>query len=166
MHEGLGLSILGLFGLLTIAVLMLPVTRRIGVPYTVFLAAIGIALGFALKPVHGLDLGIVGDFLNGAESFGLTSEIVFFVFLPALVFESALAIDIRRLLADIWPILLLAIFGFADFLISGRWGRMGCCRCAVRGLSAAWCDPVGDRPGCGGSNLQGPWRAQTVGGLG
>ncbi|MDP4872745.1 MAG: cation:proton antiporter [Sphingorhabdus sp.] len=147
MHEGLGLSILGLFGLLTIAVLMLPVTRRIGIPYTVFLAAIGIALGFALKPVHGLDLGIVGDFLNGAESFGLTSEIVFFVFLPALVFESALAIDIRRLLADIWPILLLAILGLliSSFLVGGAvWAVAGVpfVVCLLLGAILSATDPV------------------------
>ena len=121
MHEGITLSILGLLGLLTIAVLMLPVTRRIGIPYTVFLAAIGIGLGFALTPAHEMEIGIFGDFLNGADSFGLTSEIVFFVFLPALVFESALAIDIRRLFADIWPILLLAILGLliSSFLVGG-----------------------------------------------
>ncbi|MEL1251128.1 cation:proton antiporter [Aurantiacibacter gilvus] len=121
MHEGVGLSILGLFGLLTIAVLMLPVTRRLRLPYTVFIAAIGIGLSVVFLPLQGLELGMIGDFRDAASSFGLTSEIVFFVFLPALVFESALSIDVRRLLADIWPILLLAILGLlvSAFLVGG-----------------------------------------------
>lgn len=121
MHEGIETSILGLLGLLTIAVLMLPVTRRLRLPYTVFLAAIGIGLGLIFAPLHNTGLGIVGDFRDAVSSFGLTSEIVFFVFLPALVFESALSIDVRRLLADIWPILLLAIVGLliSAFLVGG-----------------------------------------------
>jgi CPA1 family monovalent cation:H+ antiporter len=121
MHEGVGLSILGLFGLLTIAVLMLPVTRQLRLPYTVFIAAIGIGLGIALGTMKETELGVISDFLNAAASFGLTSEIVFFLFLPALVFESALSIDVRRLLADIWPIMLLAVLGLliSAFLVGG-----------------------------------------------
>lgn len=121
MHHELTLSIFALFGLLAIAVLMLPLTRRIGIPYTVFLAAIGIGLGLVLQAMHGAEMGVLGDFLEGASSFGLTSEVIFFVFLPALVFESALAIDVRRLLADIWPILLLAVLGLliSSFLVGG-----------------------------------------------
>lgn len=147
MHEGIELSILGLFGLLTIAVLMLPVTRRMRIPYTVFLAAIGIALGFALMPMRGMDLGLASDFLDGAGSFGLTSEIVFFVFLPALVFESALAIDIRRLMADIWPILLLAIIGLliSAFLVGGAvWAVAGVpfVVCLLLGAILSATDPV------------------------
>lgn len=147
MHGGIGLSILGLFGLLTIAVLMLPVTRRMRIPYTVFLAAIGIALGFVLTPLHHMDLGIVSDFLSGARSFGLTSEVVFFLFLPALVFESALAIDVRRLLADIWPILLLAIVGLliSAFLVGGAiWAVAGVpfVVCLLLGAILSATDPV------------------------
>jgi CPA1 family monovalent cation:H+ antiporter len=147
MHEGIGLSILGLFGLLTIAVLMLPLTRRMRIPYTVFLAAIGIGLGFVLTPLHHMDLGIVSDFLSGAGSFGLTSEVVFFVFLPALVFESALAIDVRRLMADIWPILLLAIIGLlvSAFMVGGAvWAVAGMpfVVCLLLGAILSATDPV------------------------
>ncbi len=51
------------------------------------------------------------EFVHALNSLEITSEAVFFVFLPALVFESAFAIDVRRLFDDISPILMLAIVG-------------------------------------------------------
>lgn len=147
MHEGILSLILGLFGLLMIAVLMLPVSRRFGIPYTVFLSIIGIALGLSLEFAQSYELGIAGDFLGAAGSFGLTSEIVFFIFLPALVFESALAIDVRRLIADIRPILILAILGLlvSTFLVGGAiWAvaAMPFVVCLLLGAILSATDPV------------------------
>ncbi|MEP2234783.1 MAG: cation:proton antiporter [Alteripontixanthobacter sp.] len=147
MHEGVSSLILGLFGLLMIAVLMLPVARRVGIPYTVFLSIIGIGLGLSLGFAQAYDLGIASDFLAAAGSFGLTSEIVFFIFLPALVFESALAIDIRRLIADIRPILILAILGLliSTFLVGGAiWSVAGMpfVVCLLLGAILSATDPV------------------------
>ena len=59
---------------------------------------------------------------------------MFFVFLPALVFESALAIDVRRLLDDIAPILMLAVLGL---LIST--GTVGFTMQAVTGQTLLVC---------------------------
>jgi Na+:H+ antiporter len=147
MHHMLTLSIFALFVLLAIAVLMLPLTKRIGVPYTVFLAVIGIGLGFVLQAAQGANLGVLGDFLEGASSFSLTSEVIFFVFLPALVFESALAIDARRLMADIWPILFLAVVGLllSSFLVGGAvWSvaAMPFVVCLLLGAILSATDPV------------------------
>lgn len=57
-----------------------------------------------------------------------------FVFLPALVFEAALAINVRRLLEDIAPILLLAIVGLmiSTFFI-------GAVMSAVSGVTLVTC---------------------------
>ncbi len=108
----LWISMLGLMGLLALAVLMLPAARRADFPYTVLLAGAGMALGFLQQGALHLELlAPLGDFLTALSNFKITSEAVFFVFLPALIFEAALAMDIRRLLADIAPILLLAIVG-------------------------------------------------------
>ncbi|NJM36313.1 MAG: hypothetical protein HC850_18275 [Rhodomicrobium sp.] len=49
-----------------------------------------------------------------AEAIGglrITADLVLFLFLPALVFESALSLDLRKLLADVWAILFLAVIG-------------------------------------------------------
>jgi CPA1 family monovalent cation:H+ antiporter len=114
MHHHIWATVLGLIGLLGLAVAMVPVAGRLNFPYTVLLAVVGIALG-ALGYVDlsglGPTLGPLGDFLAAAHGFSITSEAVLFIFLPALVFEAALAIDVRRLVDDIAPILVLAVFG-------------------------------------------------------
>ncbi len=105
--------ILGLAGLLLIASLLLPIANRLNFPYTVLLAVAGSVLGAIVLAVGGEveGLWLLGDFLNTLNEFDITSEVVFFVFLPALIFESALNISVRHLLSDIGPILLLAILG-------------------------------------------------------
>lgn len=111
MHETF-LLVLGLVGLLTIASLLLPIANRINFPYTVLLAVAGSLLGGIVLLATGSELpGIIGDFLSALRALDITSEVVFFVFLPALIFESALNINARNLITDLGPILLLAILG-------------------------------------------------------
>lgn len=110
MEHHLWATVLGLVGLLGLAVAMVPVAARLNFPYTVLLAVVGCILGF-LGYVDLSALGPLGDFLAAAHGFSITSEAVLFIFLPALVFEAALAIDVRRLIDDIAPILVLAVFG-------------------------------------------------------
>lgn len=117
--------VFGLATVLTLAVLMLPVAARSRIPYTVLLAVIGVALGF-LAQEFGVSPGEVAHDPHGAHGGGgsfwaqlfsaiaglrITSDVILFLFLPALVFESALSLDLRRLLADIRPILFLAVVG-------------------------------------------------------
>ena len=113
-------TVLGLTGLLALAVLMLPVAGRVNFPYTVLLAAVGVLLGVVVLLVDPRNLGIVGDFLAALHGFEITSEGVLFMFLPALVFEAALHINVRRLLDDLVPILALAIVGLliSTFIIA------------------------------------------------
>ena len=46
MHEGVWSTVLGLFSLMTIAVLILPLSKKVKIPYTVLLALVGIIIGF------------------------------------------------------------------------------------------------------------------------
>ncbi|RWX56073.1 cation:proton antiporter [Photobacterium chitinilyticum] len=134
MHETF-LLVLGLVGLLTIASLLLPIANRINFPYTVLLAVAGCILGGIVLATSNLDPpGILGDFLISLEAMDITSEVVFFVFLPALIFESALNINARHLMTDIGPILLLAILGL---LISTM--LVGVFVWSVSGLSLVAC---------------------------
>ena len=123
MHEGVWLTVLGLFGLMTISVLVLPLSRKIKMPYTVLLALLGIIIGLADNwlGISQSDTGIVSEFFSSFDSFELTSGIIFFIFLPVLIFEASLAIDVRKLLSDIRPILFLAVIGLfiSTFLIGG-----------------------------------------------
>ena len=105
-------TVFGLAGLLAVAVVMVPAARRFNFPYTVLLAVLGCVIGVAelsFGELHGL--GIFGDFFGALSGFKISSEAIFFVFLPALIFESALSIDVRRLFDDIGSILLLAVIG-------------------------------------------------------
>ena len=114
--------VLGLTGLLAITSLLLPVAQRINFPYTVLLAAVGIVFGIVVALLYGVEgLWILGDFVTAMHDFNITSEAVFFIFLPALVFESALSIDVRKLMDDIAPIMLLAVVGLliSTFAIAG-----------------------------------------------
>ena len=63
MHEGVWLTVLGLFGLMTISVLVLPLSRKIKMPYTVLLALLGILIGLADNwlGISQSDAGIVSD---------------------------------------------------------------------------------------------------------
>ena len=120
--ESILIDVLGLTSLLTLAVLMLPVARRLNFPYTIFLALIGIGLGLIVRAGDRIATdGAAGEILTALSGANVTSEIIFFVFLPALVFESSLAIDVRRLLEDVGPILFLAIIGLliSTFVVGG-----------------------------------------------
>lgn len=121
MH-GSYIIVLGLTGLLAITSLMLPVAQRLNFPFTVLLAAMGIVFGIAVHLLQGVEgLWILGDFVTALHNLNITSDAVFFMFLPALVFESALSIDVRKLLDDIAPILLLAVVGLliSTFFVAG-----------------------------------------------
>jgi len=110
--ENVSALVVVLTALLALAVMFLPISRRFNFPYTVMLALVGIIIGFI---IHGLGQvegsGLVGELVGAVKNVGITSGIVFFIFLPALVFESALAIDVRRLIDDLAPVLLLAVVG-------------------------------------------------------
>lgn len=69
--------------------------KYIKLPYTIALVIAGLMMGFA-----GIDPGIP-----------LTPELIFLVFLPPLLFEAAIKLDIRNLRENIRTIVLLAIPG-------------------------------------------------------
>lgn len=147
MHETLFL-ILGLAGLLTIASILLPIAQRLNFPYTVLLAVAGSVLGGIVLVVGDLEgLWLLGDFLKAIDQFDITSDLVFFVFLPTLIFESALNISVRHLLDEIGPILLLAVLGLliSTFVVGlSVWGVSGIplVACLLLGAIVSATDPV------------------------
>ncbi|MDX1571473.1 MAG: cation:proton antiporter [Xanthomonadales bacterium] len=147
MEHHVWLTMLGIMGLLTLAVLMVPVANRLNFPFTVMLAAAGILIGFAAHLAEGAHLGVVSDLVEALHTIEITSEAVFFVFLPALVFESALSIDVRRLLDDIAPILMLAVLGLLISTVAvgtALWGvtDFALIACLLLGAIVSATDPV------------------------
>lgn len=88
-----------LTGLLVLAIVLQPLARRLHIPLTALLVIAGFVAS-ELLVYAGLDTGVrAGNF----------HDLVFFVFLPILIFESAYNIDVRLLFRNLLPILFLAI---------------------------------------------------------
>ncbi|MBK5186919.1 MAG: cation:proton antiporter, partial [Gemmatimonadaceae bacterium] len=83
--------------LLLVATLVAALTRRIRVPYTVALVAVGLALG------------AIGSF----EAPVLSKELLFAVFLPGLLFEAAYHLKADEFWRNKFAILVLAVPGVA-----------------------------------------------------
>lgn len=86
--------------LLGITMLVTGTRRKLPVPFTVILVVIGMLLG---------NLSQLLPFLAPLQGFSLSPEIMLFIFLPALIFESGFALDARQMVKDLPPILILAI---------------------------------------------------------
>ena len=146
--EQIWLPILGLIFILTLAVLLLPAANRLNFPHTVLLAVVGIVLGLlADAATTHLPHGILSDAFRSLSSLHITADMVMFVFLPALIFESALSIDVHRLMEDIGPILFLAVIGLliSTFTVGLplHWATgMGLVVCLLLGSIVSATDPV------------------------
>ncbi len=92
--------ILVVMGLLSVAMIAAAICKNIPIPYTVILVILGIILGSIAR--HSTEFEVLLEFQ-------LTPDLVLFLFLPALVFESAINMDARLLMKDIIPVLVLAI---------------------------------------------------------
>jgi len=84
--------------ILLAALLLEPLACHLHLPFSAALVAGGFA-GSQLLVGMGIDTGLRWHSFH---------DLVFFVFLPVLIFESAAALDARLLLRNLWPILLLA----------------------------------------------------------
>jgi CPA1 family monovalent cation:H+ antiporter len=148
MEHQLYLVVLGLFALLLIASLLHPLSRRINFPFTVLLALGGVVLGLIVMFVGDpREAGLVGDFLYSLQTLDITSEAVFFLFLPALIFESAMSINVRHLFKDIGAILMLAVVGllistFASGAALTTVSDVGFVACLLLGAIISATDPV------------------------
>src|SRR6516162_7315578 len=96
--------------LLVVVAVSQPVAVRLKVAPVVLLAVIGVAIGGASAVLLHTPVGerfgnvasLFADLPVGAETF-------IYVFLPLLVFEGAITVDVRRMLEDAAPILMLAV---------------------------------------------------------
>lgn len=128
-------TLLAVAGLLGLVSLLPPLAKRLGLPYTVTLAALGVGIGLLVHVggpmINGT--GPITAFIRAVGDVELTSAAFLYIFLPVLLFETALGVDVRRMMDDIGPILLLAIVavlvctiiaGFAMWWVWGLWHGM------------------------------------------
>lgn len=109
-----------LAGLFLAIALSEPLAARLRLPVTVILAAVGIAIGagaawFWRTPVTDAFNPVALAILN----LPISSDLFIYVFLPVLLFQVSLTLNLRRLLDDWVPILTLAVLAVivATFVI-------------------------------------------------
>jgi CPA1 family monovalent cation:H+ antiporter len=104
-------ALLAITMLLTIVSLLVPLSERLRVPFTVLLAIAGMALGFAGAWVTRSDhaFGLIGDMFTGLDKLEVGTDVFLPLFLPPLLFTAGLTIDVRRLFDEVFAVLLLAI---------------------------------------------------------
>ncbi|MFI5000982.1 MAG: cation:proton antiporter [Reyranellales bacterium] len=103
-------ALLAIAMVLTLVSLLVPLAERLRLPHTVLLATAGMGLGFlgTWMTASGRAFGPVGDIFAGLDRLELGTD-VFPLFLPPLLFTAGLTIDVRRLLDEIFAVLLLAV---------------------------------------------------------
>jgi monovalent cation:H+ antiporter, CPA1 family len=134
--------------LLVVAGAIQPLAARLRLPPPVLLAVFGIAIGVVSSiAAHGTFAGELDDAGRLFQELPITSETIIYVFLPLLVFEAGITSDVRRILEDWAPILLLAIvativttaaIGFALWPLAG----VPLAVCLLLGSVVATTDPA------------------------
>ncbi|WP_152044809.1 cation:proton antiporter [Aureimonas psammosilenae] len=96
--------------ILALGALAQPVAAWLRIPSSVVLAFAGLVIGFAshYSLVHPGAVVPV-EFAKAMTSLPIGSSLFLYVFLPTLIFQSALQVDIHRVREDLLPILILAL---------------------------------------------------------
>ncbi|GAA0778093.1 cyclic nucleotide-binding domain-containing protein [Roseibium denhamense] len=141
--------ITGAFALLLLTIALLqPLARRLGLAPSVLLAMVGTMIG--IGATYLLYTPATNAFNTIANVFvypPLNSEMILYIFLPLLLFQTSLTLDVRRIFEDLGPILLMAVvavfaatafIGFALYPLSG----MPLVVCLLLGAIVATTDPV------------------------
>ncbi len=140
-------TLFAMAGLLALVSVLQPLAERVKLPFTVLLAFAGVLLGTASRLHDGIEMGLLSDFLGALAGFELSSQAFLYIFLPVLLFEMTLAIDVRRLLDDLAPILLLAVIAvlvstFVVALALWQVAPVGLIACLVLSAIVATTDPT------------------------
>src|SRR5437868_253243 len=96
---------------LTIVSVLVPLSERLRLPFTVLLAIAGMTLGFAgtwiARSEHSF--GLLGDMFAGLDKLEVGTDVFLPLFLPPLLFTAGLTINVRRLFDEVFAVLLMAI---------------------------------------------------------
>jgi CPA1 family monovalent cation:H+ antiporter len=100
-----------------------PFAARLGLPFSVILAAMGILIGagatFFLQTTLTDALNPVAEAILGLP---IRSNVFLYVFLPTLLFQATLGMNLRRMLDDWVPILVLAVVAVVVATLSVGYG--------------------------------------------
>ncbi len=124
-----------------------PLADRLRLPFTVLLAMLGILIGFGAGWALRTEVTDTLDpVARSILDFPVSSQVFLYVFLPTLLFQVALMLNLRRMLDDWVPILVMAVVAVvvATFFIGGAlWPLAGqpLLVCLLVGAIVATTDP-------------------------
>ncbi len=93
----------GIIGLLLIGAIVLALTKQLKLPFTVVLVLAGVGLS--------LIADVFPDTLDFLHDLEISPDLILYVFLPTLLFESAFNLDARQLRKNLGAVLTLAVPG-------------------------------------------------------
>jgi CPA1 family monovalent cation:H+ antiporter len=97
-------------GLLLVIAIAEPLASYIKLPFAVVLTLMGIAIGFGADALASGQLGIdVGWRVRRDLDFDIPSGLFLTIFLPILIFQVAISLEVKRMLEDWLPILVMAV---------------------------------------------------------
>src|SRR6202140_4911512 len=97
-------------GLLIVVSVMQPMATRLGLAHSVLLAVVGVAIGLVSgAALHTNGINALDPLAKAIVDLPIHSDAFVYIFLPLLLFESALNIEVQRMVEDAAPILLLAV---------------------------------------------------------
>ncbi len=106
----LQLILLLIAGLLVVISLVQPISIRLGLSPSVLLAVVGVAMGLVSAfLVHSNVTDTFDKIAKVIVDVPIHSDAFIYIFLPLLLFQSALTIEVRQIVEDAAPILLLAV---------------------------------------------------------
>lgn len=134
--------------LLLLVALIEPVAVKLKLPPSVLFAGVGILIGAAATFFYYTDYtDSLNEIAQVLMSLPIDSSTFLYIFLPALLFQTALTLDVRRIVEDAAPVLLLAVvavivatvgIGFSLELVSDQ----PLVVCLLLGAMVATTDPV------------------------
>jgi len=138
--------VFGLAGLLVLICFLTPLASLLKIPFTFALSIAGAIVGYLVHS-HAWAVPWLADYLDSLQAFEISSETILVVFLPVLLFESALAMNVRRLLNDLAPIMVLAVVAVFVCTLFVGWGvslisTQSLATCLLLGAIVATTDPA------------------------
>ena len=122
MHDGATVHVVWILALALVSgAATRAISRRTRLPYTIALLLVGLGAGLLIRWVasRGIATGLVNLVVDGQV---LSPELILFVFLPALVFESAFSLDSYAFRKELGTISLLAVPALvASTLLTAVW---------------------------------------------
>ena len=134
-------------GLFLVIGLAEPLAARARLPYSVILAGIGVLIGigasFLLRTEITDALNPVAETILGLP---IRSNVFLYVFLPTLLFQVTLGLNLRRMMDDLVPILVLAVVAVVAATLSVGYalfwtGTMPLMACLLVGAIVSTTDP-------------------------